>query len=93
MVPRLRRGPLSFFAVDGKAPTAGTGIKEGGKNSVKGPVGNATVETCIPKASGEKKKGSPPSTLTDHVDSQAILVSKCLPINDLRRSISTMEGR
>ena len=45
------------------------------------------------KLLSSKKTGSPPSTLTDHVDSRAILVSKCLTINELRRSISEIEGR
>jgi type I site-specific restriction endonuclease len=40
-----------------------------------------------------KEYGSPPSTLTDHVNSRAVLVLKCLTINELRRSISEMEGR
>jgi superfamily II DNA or RNA helicase len=44
-------------------------------------------------ATGTGKTGSPPSTLTDHVNSRAVLVLKCLTINELRRSISEMEGR
>lgn len=50
------KGYISFFAVDGKAPTAGAAITEGGKYSAKAPLGNAKVVISISKPTGEKKK-------------------------------------
>ncbi len=49
------KGSISFFSVDGKSPTTGTEIKDGGKYSAKVPLGNAKVEIRVPKVVGKKK--------------------------------------
>lgn len=67
----LPEGSITFIPVDGKAPTAGSSIKDG-QYSVKAPVGPMKVSISAPKVVGKKKLYPTPDSPTMPITVQAL---------------------
>ena len=68
------KGSISFFAVNGTAPTAGAEIKAGGKYTAKVPYGMTKVEVRIPKVVGKKKLYDTPQSPVQDVLAESLPV-------------------
>ena len=58
----IEDGAITFLAADGKAPTAGTTIKDGKYTALKVPVGKVKVQITGSKVVGQKKVYNTPNS-------------------------------